>query len=145
MNSIKHPMIKWFFICLLFLFGCTTATPTPPGLTSQQKQALMEILDILTSTIEETEDMLVKDNEAPPGPYKDLIGRLQFMKDNIRKMKSDEVPFDGEIISNYTDEITNIHDIVKNSMEKVLNTDIFFDLGKYKISNLFLKAVIELT
>ena len=127
LNSLKKIMPYFIFVLLIFA-GCTTT------LTRQQDQILVEILDILSSTIAETEEILGK-NTDPTNQYVDILDKLLFMKELIKEIQSGDKIYDEEKIEKYKTKIKEIEANIKNAVDEVFSSDIFFGLGKYKISD----------
>jgi len=121
-------ILLYVLISLLILSGCST-------LSRQQNQALVEILGILDSTIEEAETML-KNNPDPTSQFTDIVERLNFMKDIICEIQQGKAPYDEKLLSGYTSKIREIEANIRNAVDKVFSSDVFFGLGKYKISDL---------
>ncbi|MEE4358269.1 MAG: hypothetical protein V2I97_17500 [Desulfococcaceae bacterium] len=118
-----------FVMLLLFLSACAGS------LTRQQNQALMEILSILDSVIAEAEGML-HDNPDPTAQFRDILDRLHYMKEIIEEIKKGNAPYDEELLKKYTEKIAEIEANIKNSLNTVLSSDVFFALGRYRISDL---------
>ncbi len=114
---------------VLVIAGCA------PKLTRQQEDALSDILVILNTAITGTEEILNK-NTDPTNPYQDILDKLHFMQSRIEEMRTGKAPFDAERIARYTGEIMEIEANVRNAVDKVFNIDVFFELGKYRISDL---------
>lgn len=127
MKNIKKALPYFLFI-ILGVYGCTAS------LTRQQNEVLIEILDILSITITETEDIL-KNNTDPTNMYVDILDKLIFMKELIQEIKNGNEPYDEEVIFKYSTKIKEIEANIKNALDKVFSSDVFFGLGKYKISD----------
>ncbi len=126
-SNIKKAVLC-FSVSLLILSGCST-------LSRQQNQALMEILDILESAIAEAEDML-KSNPDPTSQFGDVLEKLNSIKDVIYEIQRGNAPYDEKRLSEYMDKIQEIEANIRNAVDKVFSSDVFFGLGKYKIEDL---------
>jgi outer membrane protein OmpA-like peptidoglycan-associated protein len=120
-------------ICAVFLpfFLITACTHY---LTKQQQQALVEIIEILSRTISETEAVMNRKPD-PTSPYRDMVKRLREIQKQINRIKSGEVPYDEKRMKKYNNEIIEIQMNVNNPVDLVLGVDVFFGPGKYKISD----------
>ncbi|GBC61559.1 hypothetical protein DENIS_2521 [Desulfonema ishimotonii] len=113
----------------------------------------MEILDILSATIEEAEEILESSTD-PTNQYIDILDKLLFMKELIQEIKAGKAPYDEKKIEEYSRKIREIEANIKNAVDEVFSSDIFFGLGEYEISELsdkgkeelkqFTKTIIEL-
>jgi len=117
--------------CLLFLFliiaGCSHY------LTKEQSETLIEILEILNRTIAETEAIMNK-NPDPTSPYNELSKKLKIIQQHINRIKAGQEPYDAEVMSKYSNEIIGIQMNVQNPVNRILGVDVFFEPGRYKIS-----------
>jgi hypothetical protein len=130
MTPIK-PLATWLLVFALAVCGCAGTSE----LERQQQQALLEILSILDQTIEETEEIL-QNNPDPTNQYVDILDKLQAMKRIIGEIKSGDAPYDEELLQQYTRKIREIEANIRNSVDRVFSSDVFFGLGKYQISEL---------
>ncbi len=128
-------LFKTIAPCLLALALMLTGCATGNDLERQQQEALLEIMSILDQTIEETEKIL-KNNPDPTNQYLDILDKLQAMKGIIQEIKKGNAPYDEALIQQYTRKIQEIEANIRNSVDKVFSSDVFFGLGKYQISDL---------
>lgn len=127
LSSLKR-LAPYFILILIIFSGCTTS------LTGEQNRALTEILDILGTTITDAEN-IIKNNTDPTNQYVDILDRLLFMKGLIEEVQKGNKAYDEERISKYKTKIKEIEANIKNAVDEVFSSDIFFGLGKYKISD----------
>ena len=128
-------VMKFFARCALVFALATSGCTGMSELERQQQEALLEILSILDQTIEETEEVLNR-NPDPTSQYVDILDKLQAMKRIIREIKSGDAPYDEELLEHYTRKIKEIEANIRNSVDRVFSSDVFFGLGKYQISEL---------
>lgn len=128
-------LFKTLAPCLLALILAVSGCAAGNDLERQQQEALLEILSILDQTIEETEEIL-RNNPDPTNQYVDILDKLQAMKRIIQEVESGNAPYDPELIRRYTRKIQEIEANIRNSVDKVFSSDVFFGLGKYQISEL---------
>lgn len=103
-------------------------------LTTEQTEALVEIIEILSRTITETEEIMNR-KQDPTSPYRDMVVRLRDIQEHINKIKSGEEKYDENLMKKYHNEILEIQMNVNNPVDLVLGVDVFFGPGKYKISD----------
>lgn len=125
--------MKRFFaaVCILLILaaGCSHY------LTKEQRQALTEILGILNTAIEQTEEIMSRKPD-PTSPYRDLANKLRTIREHVSRIKAGKEPYDLDVMSKYTNEVLGIQMNVQNPVDRVLGVDVFFGPGRYKISDL---------
>lgn len=129
--SLFKTILPWALAFALTFSGCASTN----DLERQQQAALLEILSLLDQTIEETEEIL-ENNPDPTNQYVDILDKLQAMKRIIEEIRSGNAPYDEDLLQQYTRKIREIEANIRNSVDKVFSSDVFFGLGKYQISEL---------
>lgn len=127
MNKIIKKII-YLLLLLIIMTGCSYY------LTKEQSEALVDIIEILNTTIAETEAMMMK-NHDPTSPYKELAQKLKVIQNHINRIQSGKEPYDPELMSKYSNEIVGIQMNIQNPVDRVLGVDVFFGPGKYKIAD----------
>lgn len=140
---MKSDFKKWMLITLIpataFLFGCKTA-PTPevrpkPSLSAEQEQLLGEILEILDTTIADA-DQKIEEKKDPTSPLKWLADDLRKIREYVKSVEAGETLYDESKMKALSDSVRSIRINIENPVEKILETDVSFGLGKYLISDL---------
>ncbi|GBC61558.1 hypothetical protein DENIS_2520 [Desulfonema ishimotonii] len=126
MNNIKSYI--YLFVLLTMITACSHY------LTKEQNRALAEIIEILNTTIAETEEIMSRQPD-PTSPYRNFKEKLRKIQNHIDSIKAGKESYNPEIISQYSNEILEIRMNVQNPVNRVLGVDVFFGPGKYKISD----------
>ncbi|MCP4353420.1 MAG: hypothetical protein GY795_48850 [Desulfobacterales bacterium] len=119
---------------MIILTGCATMF-----LSTEQKEVLTEILEILDTSIVEAEDKY-KLKPDPTSPMKDFVETLTDRREYISQVEKGKIPYDANLVSKYFDEIKGIVTNIRYPVGRILEADVFFKLGEYKISGLSVKG-----
>ncbi len=114
---------------LILVMGCAT------HLTREQHRVLAEILEILNTTISETEAALNR-RADPTSPVNEFADTLESIRTHIRKVQAGEIPYDPALMERYSDQVAGIRMNVRNPVDRVVGVDVFFEPGRYRISEL---------
>jgi outer membrane protein OmpA-like peptidoglycan-associated protein len=114
---------------ILLMAGCAHY-----GLTPEQRKALAEILEILNTTISETETVISRKPD-PTSPFRDFAKKLETIRGQIGRMESGETDYDPEAVERYWNDIIEIRLNVNQPVDRVLSVDVFFGPGKYKVAD----------
>lgn len=121
--------------CLCALaFAAFAAGCAHYGLTPEQRQALTEILDILNTTISETETVL-NQKPDPTSPFRDFARKLETIRIQIQRMETGEADYDPAVVERYWNDVIEIRLNVHQPVDRVLSVDVFFGPGKYKVAD----------
>ncbi len=131
---MKNNLKRWGIV-LLFMTAGISGCMTYSTLTREESQILGEILDMLDTTITEAEEK-IQIRPDPTSPLKKFTEKLADRREYLKMVEAGEVPYDPELVSKYSDEVRDIQVNIRNPVERVLETDISFGLGKYEIANL---------
>lgn len=128
--------LKKIYLCamvsVLLTAGC--AHYGQPGLTAEQQRALAEILEILDTTITETETAL-RQKPDPTSPFRDFAQKLTTIRSRIDRMESGEADYDPAAVEKYWNDVIEIRLNVNQPVDRVLSVDVFFGPGKYSIDD----------
>ncbi|MCP4105727.1 MAG: hypothetical protein GY749_09340 [Desulfobacteraceae bacterium] len=119
---------------MIILTGCATIF-----LSREQKKVLGELLEILDTSIVEAEDKY-KLKPDPTSPMKDFVETLTDRREYISQVEKGKIPYDADLVSKYFDEIKGIVTNIRYPVGRILEADVFFKLGEYKISGLSVKG-----
>jgi hypothetical protein len=117
--------------------GCTTVgqeKETSP-LTAEQKKILNDILVLLNTTIEQAEEK-VSEKPDPTSPYHTLLNRLNKIVEEVKGIEEGKLKFDKEKLDQFKQEAIGIQANVMYPVNRVLEVDVSFGLGHYRISEL---------
>ena len=114
---------------VILVMGCAT------HLTREQHRVLAEILEILSTTISETEAALSR-RADPTSPVNEFADTLESIRTHIRKVQAGEIPYDPALMERYSDQVAGIRMNVRNPVDRVVGVDVFFEPGRYRISEL---------
>ncbi len=120
---------------MVALVAAVSACATTPSLTREQKRALVEILEILDTSIQETQKMVEKSPD-PTSQHLDILEKLNTMKEILDRIEAGKAPYDEKLIRRYRRKTREIEANIRNSVDKVFSSDVFFKLGRYKVSEL---------
>jgi len=128
---VKEPKKRYVGVLAFIVLaaGCAHYVLTP-----EQRRTLAEILDILNTTISETETVLSRKPD-PTSPFRDFAKKLETIRGRIDRMESGETDYDPEAVKRYWNDIIEIRLNVNQPVDRVLSVDVFFGPGKYKVAD----------
>ncbi len=94
-----------------------------------------EVMELLDTTILEAEETAIIKPD-PASPMKDFAETLNEKREYLRQVEAGEIPYNPELVSKFADEIREIQLHIQTPVERVLETDVSFEIGKYHISDL---------
>ncbi len=127
---MRYNIKKCITVLMIILTGCATML-----LNKEQKEVLNDILEILDTSIVEAEDKY-KLKPDPTSPLKDFVEILTDRRKYVRQVEKGAIPYDADLVSKYFDEIKGIVTNIRYPVGRILEADVSFKLGEYKISGL---------
>ena len=130
---MKTTLRQWlcFPLLAMLLSGCILFS----SLTKEEEKALDDVMVILNTAITEAESDMY--NELDPGsPLNFFVEELSEQREYVRQVETGKMPYISELISKLADQAQKIWANIRDPAKRVLETEIFFELGKYKISDL---------
>lgn len=138
---IQNPLKGWrilLFFTVIVISGCAISPPQPqhrPSLNNEEERLLGEIMDMLDTTIVDAEKKIGEKSD-PTSPLKDFTEKLNQKREYLRQVEAGEADYNPELVARYADEVKEIQLHIQNPVERVLESDVFFELGKYEIDDL---------
>ncbi len=120
--------ISLLFIAII-ISGCCNM------LTHEEQNTLEEILGILDTTIVEAEESIRKKPD-PTSPMKTFAEKLHKHKEYAQDIKDGKTPYDETKLKQFKEEALGIRTNIRNPVERIMQADISYQLGEYKIEHL---------
>lgn len=130
---MKIRLGQWVLLPLLamVLSGCVLFT----SLTREEKKALEDVMVILDTAIVEAETEMLTEPDSD-SPMNFMVEELSEQREYVRQVETGKMPYISELISKLADQAQKIWASIRNPAKRMLETEIYFELGKYKIPDL---------